>query len=858
MRRKPFILLTRAGLILGVVCLASLGGSGAQTQALLKAVRVYGQGAESELWLGVEGGYSFKAIQATDGTVFIDLMGARVAGVPQSRQWTDGLLTGYHLLQYTDAAHQPVVRVQVEVKHSEPFTTQRESEGLRVRFGMMGAAGLASSPATQDSPAALPTVVGTETKGTQPKVASNGQTLVSDIFIQSGAEGEAVVDILTSRQATYRILHLENPARVVVDLEQARFIGRPKSYAAQSPVLKDVRVGQFSADPAVVRVVADIVGSPTSDVQAQQGRVRIELKPRSPARRPAGHDVATPALLSTLKVEKKPDQPVAGAAPSPITRAEGKRNGRSSTLRLQPPPASGTAAAQAEARPTPKPDYQSALPAAVGSKEVTAAPRPESPGQTPETLRAAKAAKILQADPQAITPPPPGQAPGEEPPPQAGTPPGQAPASAPAAPSAQAATGAPAAMEKPQYTGEPISLNLKDVDLKDFFRLIHEISGLNIIVDPNVAGSVTLVLDSVPWDQALDIVLKNNHLDKALEGNVLRIARLETLAAEQESIKKLAEAREEAQPLVTVFRPVNYAKATAIATMLKSWVGGGALTKRGTILVDERANTLIISDIQSQIPVIETIVTKLDKKAKQISIEARVVLATASFSRSLQAALSAGTVSRSGSVVTGGSTGTGASVTPNIVPPPRITIGQTSAGGFGAYAVSNVGARYFLNAALAAAETKSQAKTISRPTIITQNNVLGMVQQGTQIPIQTSINNTISIQYVAATLQLQVTPQVTDDGNIFMVINVQNASPGPALTGAGPSINTQSATTQVLVPDGGTVVFGGVTVNSRTKSATYVPLIGNIPILGHLFKTTNVQDNDNELLFFVTPKVMAG
>jgi type IV pilus assembly protein PilQ len=296
--------------------------------------------------------------------------------------------------------------------------------------------------------------------------------------------------------------------------------------------------------------------------------------------------------------------------------------------------------------------------------------------------------------------------------------------------------------------------------------------------------------------------------------------------------------------------------------MIRSWVGGGALTKRGNILVDDRTNTLIVSDIQSQIPVVEAIITRLDRKAKQVSIEARIVLATTAFSRSLQALLTGGTINRSGTTVVAGVEGDpSSSVTPKntlTTPGPNVTVSTPSSSGFGAIAISNAGARYIISAAIAAAETKSEAKTISRPSIVTQNNVPGMVQQGTQIPIQTTINNTISIQYVAATLQLTVTPQVTEDGNIFMIINVNNSSPGAVLTSAGPSINTQSATTQVLVPDGGTVVFGGVTVTSRTKSATYVPLLGNIPILGHLFKTSNVQDSDNELLFFVSPKVLPG
>jgi type IV pilus assembly protein PilQ len=420
--------------------------------------------------------------------------------------------------------------------------------------------------------------------------------------------------------------------------------------------------------------------------------------------------------------------------------------------------------------------------------------------------------------------------------------------------------GSGAASEgKPAYTGEPISLNLKDVDLKDFFRLIHEISGLNILVDANVSGSVTTVLDNVPWDQALDIVLKDNGLGKILEGNVLRIAKLETLIAEEETANKVAKARLDAAPLVTVFRPVNYAKASAIMTLLKSWSGGGALSKRGSVLVDERTNTLIISDVASQIPIVQGIVSKLDTKTKQVAIEARIVLANSTFQRTLAAALVGAAMNHSGSTWTAGQTGTGSSVTPNVTstfPTPAFTVTQNAATGFGVVAITNVSQRYIIDAAISAAEIRSQAKTISRPSIITQNNVEGMVQQGAQIPVQTSINNTVTVQYVNATLQLSVTPQVTDDGHVFLKIMVQNASPGTIITNAAVSINLQQANTQVLVPDGGTVVFGGVTVTQRQNSVTQIPLLGNIPILGNLFKSSNVQDTDQELLFFVSPRLL--
>jgi type IV pilus assembly protein PilQ len=627
------------------------------------------------------------------------------------------------------------------------------------------------------------------------------------------------VDISTTHPATYSVLHLPNPSRLVVDLEGVRNGVSQRVYAASSPVLKAVRVGQFRKEkPSVVRVVADLVGEPAFDVHAQPGGVRVELKSKV-----SSAVAAASEPIFALGETKEKSVQVAADAPAPVIAAPVEQPMAAPKLEAV---ASEADSAHSLAPAPTGIDTQSALPTPASSADVSAAPKPEAPAESPEAVQAAMAAMTLAAR-------------GAE--------------ASSAAPQAQTAGSA---QEQPKYTGEPISLNLKDVDLKDFFRLIHEISGLNIIVDPNVTGSVTLVLDAVPWDQALDIVLKNNRLGKSLEGNVLRIARMETLTAEQEAAAKLAAAREEAQPLVTVFRPVNYAKASTIATMLKSWVGGGALSKRGNILVDERTNTLIVSDIQTQIPVVESIITRLDKKAKQVQIEARIVTATATFARNLAVNLAASYNNLRGNTIT--QAGTGPASTAYSSGTLAGTVSTPAVSGFGVFAISNAGARYIINAAIAAEETRGQAKTISRPTIVTQNNVPGTVTQGTQIPIQTTINNTISIQYVNASLTLRVTPQVTEDGNVFLDINVTNARPGTVLTTAGPSIDTQQATTQVLVPDGGTVVFGGVTVTGRTKSATYVPVLGSIPLLGHLFKTSGVSDEDRELLFFVSPKVLPG
>jgi len=825
MRRQAITLLTVTWLMLGIVTTPGSRLWAASGTATLQSVALSASPTGTELVLRVDGAYSYKTVQASPDTLFIDLAGAKAEGVARSQEWVNPAFSGYKLLSYKDAMGQPIVRVQVDTKQAQPFTVQKDGAKLRLLFGKGQIVNAAAAPA----PATVPE---RSLADAVPPAASRGPLLVSKVTLDKHESGETFVDVATSRNANYRVAMLPNPARLVVDIEDAQNTSPRKSYAADTVVLKGVRIGQFRAkDPSVVRVVADLNGDPAFDVHATPMGVRIELRPRGMAKpAPLTTEVPVPQAkpaetktVETAAVVPPPPPPLKVAAPAPTTEVIDRKPAVAPPLRAETPD-------------TVKPDVQSTLPAIASAKQAEAAPLPPPASATPEALRAEHAALTLTPGKNA------------------------APAAAQATPPATP-TGGTAEEAKPAYTGEPISLNLKDVDLKDFFRLIHEISGLNIIIDPNVSGSVTVVLDSVPWDQALDIVLKNNRLGKVLEGNVLRIAKVETLTAEQEGQTKLATARLDAAAMVTVFKPINYAKASDIAALLKTWAGGGALSKRGTVLVDNRSNTLIISDVNSQIPVIENIVAKLDKKAKQVSIEARVVVASADFTRTLAASLLGGYANNSTTTAgnTGASTNTMTIPAPTASAPiPIITTTPAASSGFGLAAVTNYGAHYFINAAISAAEERDQAKTISRPTIVTQNNIQGMVQQGVEVPITTTINNTVSTQMYAATLVLTVTPQITDDNNIFMIINVNNSSIGAVVYAAGPSINTQQATTQVMVPDGGTVIFGGITVTSRAKAATYVPLLGNIPVLGHLFKTNNVSDQDQELLFFVSPKILPG
>ncbi len=463
----------------------------------------------------------------------------------------------------------------------------------------------------------------------------------------------------------------------------------------------------------------------------------------------------------------------------------------------------------------------------------------------------------------------------------------QSPAAPPApAPSQQSqtmATATPsmtpssAAQTSPKYTGEPIRVNFKDVDLQDFFRLIHEVSGLNVVLDPSVRGNVTLVMEDVPWDQVLDIVLQNNNLDKQLNGNVLRIASKATLKAEAEQKVALLAAEVNSEPIVMVTRRLSYARATnqGGSTGGKQQMGKGMddllkpfLSSRGSVFGDPRTNTLIIRDTQSTIPRLYDLINQLDRKSQQVEIEARVVLASRSFAQDIgtQIALAG---SHGGNVLGGaqqvgtspfGHGGTGATL------PPLVSAGTTSMPlltNLGATAATSglsfehLAGSFAIDMIITAMESKGVGKLLSAPKITTQNNTEGQTTQGTQIPIQTNINNTISTQYITAALILKVTPQITADGTIFMIVHIENTQIDagiPAILGQ-PALSTQSVDDQVLAKDGETIMLGGVMVNSQTTQYNQVPLLGSVPVIGNLFKHRNVSVQSQELWFFLTPRV---
>jgi len=448
------------------------------------------------------------------------------------------------------------------------------------------------------------------------------------------------------------------------------------------------------------------------------------------------------------------------------------------------------------------------------------------------------------------------------------TPPAPTQAAPPPAP-----TQAPAPVTRSgeKYTGTPLSVNLKAVDLVDFFRLITEVSGLNVVIDPAVKGSLSIVLNDVPWDQALDIVLQNNGLDKQLNGNVLRIATKETLKKEAETQFDLVKAQTKAVELVTVTRVLSYAKAGVMKDTLKKFS-----SERGEIISDDRSNTLIIHDIPSVIPGVDNLIRQLDKKTQQVEIEARVVSATRSFARDIGTQFAfAGSVTNGRSVFGGNPTVGTSPVTsgPGLPAPPLISAGGAGTAGGLPFNV-NLGAvaptsgvffghrspNFAVDFFISAAEAKGIGKLLSKPKVITQNNEKATVKQGVKIPVQTVINNTITVQYVDAVLKLEVTPQITADGTIFMDVLVENTQIDngiPRVQGI-PALDTQSVESKVLAIDGGTVVIGGVIVSNQQTNITQVPLIGSFPLIGHFFRRDNISNTSTELLFFLTPRIVPG
>ncbi|MGH9363070.1 MAG: type IV pilus secretin PilQ, partial [Thermoanaerobaculia bacterium] len=403
------------------------------------------------------------------------------------------------------------------------------------------------------------------------------------------------------------------------------------------------------------------------------------------------------------------------------------------------------------------------------------------------------------------------------------------------------------------YTGEPIDLKVTNAEVNDVLRTFAQLSGLNIIVQPGVTGTVTAEMENVPWDQALEQILRINGLGYEIEGNVMRIAPVSKLREEARERQELAQARSLAIPLRTVIKRLSYSDAQAVAGLLRHGAGG-LLSQRGSVIVDARTNTLIIKELPAFLDTVLQVIENLDIPEPQVMIEARIVETTKSFTRSLGIDWGFDAVA---DAAHGNTTG--------LVFPSNATVGGDvnlgAGGGSGLLNIrlGNVLNTFTLDVVLDAAESEGLINILSAPKVATLNNQPASIQSGLQIPIQTIANNTVTVQFVNATLSLDVTPHVTAEGTILMDIDIRKREPQLGLIVPGAQnapISTKEASTRVIVRDGGTTVIGGIYKLSSDEGEDRIPGLANIPILGYLFRNRTRRDENEELLIFITPRVM--
>lgn len=424
------------------------------------------------------------------------------------------------------------------------------------------------------------------------------------------------------------------------------------------------------------------------------------------------------------------------------------------------------------------------------------------------------------------------------------------------------------------YTGEKLSLNFQNIEVRSLLQVIADFTNFNIITSDSVNGSLTLRLKDVPWDQALDIILQAKGLGVKKSGNVLWIAPKEELAAKEKQELEAAAAVQGLEPLRTQSFQLNYTKAADVKTQLTSSSGssggsssnsGKMISDRGSVIAEPRTNQLFISDIPSRLEAIQEMIAKLDIPVRQVLIEARIVEASDTFGKSLGVKFGAGSpaIDLGGNARLGfgsnyansqGSSGGG--VGSPFLSMPSNSFGGPAPATFG-ISLFNAASSRFLALEISALEADGRGKIVSSPRVITADQVKASIEQGTEIPYQeASSSGATSISFKKAVLKLEVTPQITPEGSIILDLDVSKDSRG-AETLSGPAIDTKHIQTQALIENGGTVVIGGIFTMEETNTTNKVPLLGDLPGVGNLFKNRTKQTEKKELLVFISPKIVS-
>lgn len=662
-----------------------------------------------------------------------------------------------------------LTRVTIRLRPDVRPETVSFDKGVAIRFGTGGEAAGVPAPIIEElaeiadvpvkaaeveaPPVAAPVV---SEKPAPARASSSGRPATElDRVSTEPIDGGLGVRLAADGRVDYTAFKLENPSRLVIDLNGVRnAVSVPQQEIAHSAVQR-VRVAQFQSSPRpVTRVVFDLSA-------------------------PVDYQVALDG--DSLFVAFGGSVPVAAAAPVAAKPA--------SVFESAP-----AVPVIAEAR-------NSALPAAVQAERhvVRAAADPVQPEMSGGQLSRRGESRTLSA--------------GER-----------------------------------VYTGEPIDLSLKDADVKDVLRTFAQLTGLNIAVDPGVSGTVTVEFVAVPWDQALEIILRQNGLTYTLNGNVMRVGTIDRLSKEAADTRKLEEEERLNVQTVTIIKDLSYARANDVMTLLTQMA-----SPKGKIIVDTRTNQLVITEVPDYLQTMLNLIETVDIATPQVVIEARIVETTKNFLQQFG-------IDWGFNMTFDPALGTGTGLQfPNAVDVGGGPFNFGKGNSLIDLAMTDVLGAFDLDIALAAAENDGLARIVSAPKIVTQDNQAAEIQSGIQIPVQTRVNFTTTVQYIDATLRLSVTPQITARDTVIMDVNVQKTEPLPGISLAGASnvpLSTRRAQTRLMVRDGGTTVIGGIYQATENRSQDRVPFLHKIPVLGWLFKNYEINSKHDELLIFITPKIV--
>jgi type IV pilus assembly protein PilQ len=759
-------------------------------------------------------------------TVVVDLRNARIDGAANNIKSRFGLVAGASLERVAMSDGTPSARIQLRLTDAVSYNVRSVRNIIVVEIGKLTQA---SAPHSDSAAAAAVVPASTVVAPVPVKGVLPVATELSDITTSLDLEGASVTLTGNGRLAAAHVEELRDASpRLVIELPNVTPAVPAQIDVRRGPIER-ISVSVASRKPLVTRVILDLnrrtpywVQPPEDD--SNEFRVVLENQPETLTNKPI--------FRAQIGVRETPPL-------EPMT-ALTLRNPCGDAIRATAP-AEGV---KPTVRPVAAPTVSATTPPPPVASPVVSAPVPAPP------IRAQGPAAVAR------------------PPPPTPVPPRTAPAQAPVhAPQQRPATTQTTPVSGRSYSGSPVTLDFQGSDLRAVLRTFAEISGLNIVIDPAVQGSVDVALRDVPWDQALDIILRANKLDWEADGTIIRIAPINVLSSEKEERRKLVEAQQLAGDLLVRTFMLSYAKAEDLVPLLTR----AALSQRGEVQVDNRTNTIIVKDLTDRLQTAADLIGTLDRPQPQVEIEARLVQTTREFARNrgvlwgFNGRVSQDIGNNTGLAFpnTGSLTGrTGNVQGPQTGDQSRNSVSAVNLGVEGAttavgLALGAVNGALNLDVALSALERSGQGRLLSTPRVSTQNNVEAEITQGVQIPIQTVANNTVTVSFKDAALTLKVTPQITAANTVIMRISVENASPdfSRAIKDI-PPIDTQRAITQVLVSDGQTTVIGGIYVSREQSAEDRTPGLHRIPLLGYLFKRESIRDESRELLIFITPRIV--